>query len=190
MNATALLVALSILPVTLVGCASAGAVVTEPPDSVTSPTNPPVASLAPVATPDSGAPTLDAVSASHPSAEAAAVFATCRIGEWIPIGEVAGMAELPAASDLNHYVALTGREPLLNEPGPVWVIQIRGDVPQPGGGSPDPGGEIWTNPICFVTTSDFGYLGTGPITNTTTGTTTQPEAPAVAPDRTLPPLAP
>ena len=100
------------------------------------------------------------------------------------------MAKLPAASDLTHYVALTGREPLLEEPGPVWVIQIKGDVPQQGGGSPSPGGEIWTDPICFVTSSDFGYLGTGPITNTTTGKTTQPEAPAVAPDRRLPPLAP
>jgi hypothetical protein len=182
-------IVLSALAAALAGCVSAGAVVTEPPNSTTSPTNPPVASLAPVATPDSGAPSLVAVSASHPGAEAAAVFATCRIGEFIPINEVAGMAKLPAASDLTHYVPLTGREPLLKEPGPLWVIQIKGDVPQKGGGSPSPG-EIWTNPICFVTNSDFGYMGTGPITNTTTGKTTQPEAPAVAPDRKLPPLAP
>ena len=184
------LLALFILTTALAGCVSAGAVVTEPPNSMTPPTNPPVASLAPVATPESGAPSLASVSASDPSAEAAAVFATCRIGEWIPMSEVAGMAKLPAASDLTHYVALTGREPLLEEPGPVWVIQIKGDVPQQGGGSPSPGGEIWTDPICFVTSYDFGYLGTGPITNTTTGKTTQPEAPVVAPDRRLPPLAP
>lgn len=92
------------------------------------------------------------------------------------------MAKLPAASDLTHYVPLTGREPLLKEPGPVWVIQIKGDVPQRSA--------IWTNPICFVTNSDFGYMGTGPITNPATGKTTQPEAPAVPPDRKLPPLAP
>lgn len=176
------LIALSVLTVALVGCVSAGAVVTEPPNSTTSPTNPPVASLAPVATPDSGAPSLAAVSASHPGAEAAFVFATCRIGEFVPINEVAGMAKLPAASDLTHYVPLTGREPLLKEPGPVWVIQIKGDVPQRSA--------IWTNPICFVTNSDFGYMGTGPITNPATGKTTQPEAPAVPPDRKLPPLAP
>jgi hypothetical protein len=176
------LVALTILTTALVGCVSAGAVVTEPPTSTTSPTNPPVASFAPVATPAGGAPGLVAVSASHPSAEAAAVFATCRIGEFIPISEVAGMAKLPAASDLTHYVPLTGREPELKEPGPLWVIQIKGDVPQRL--------EIWTNPICFVTNSDFGYMGTGPITNPATGKTTQPEAPAVAPDRSLPPLAP
>lgn len=177
------LIALTVLTVALVGCVSAGAVVTEPPNSTTSPTNPPVASLAPVATPASGAPTLVAVSASHPSAEAADVFAICRIGDFIPINEVAGMAKLPAASDLTHYVALTGREPLLKESGPIWVIQINGDVPQRYG-------EIWTNPICFVTNSDFGYMGTGPITNPATGKTTQPEEPAVAPDRQLPALVP
>jgi hypothetical protein len=189
LKATAALITLVVLAA-LVGCVSAGAFVTEPPTSTTSPTIPPVASMAPVATPDTGAPTLAAVSASHPGAEAAAVFATCRIGEFIPFNDVAGMAKLPAASDLTHYVPLTGREPLLKDPGPVWVIQINGEVPQQGGGSPAPGGEIWTNPICFVTNSDFGYLGTGPITNTTTGKTSEPEAPAVAPDRTLPPLAP
>jgi hypothetical protein len=176
------LLALSILAAALVGCVSAGAVVTEPPNSATSPTNPPVASFAPVATPAGGAPSLVAVSASHPSAEAAAVFATCRIGEWIPIREVAGMAKLPAASDLTHYVPLTGRGPELKEPGPLWVIQINGDLTMRS--------EIWTDPIYFVTNSDFGYLGTGRITNTATGKTPQPEAPAVAPDRSLPPLAP
>lgn len=175
------LVATAVLSAGLVGCVASGAVVTEPPTS-TSPTNPPVASFAPIATPDSGAPSLAAVSAAHPSAEAAAVLTTCRIGEFIPIKEVAGMAKLPAASDLPHYVPLTGREPFLKEPGPLWVVQIKGDVPQRG--------EIWTNPICFVTNSDFGMVGTGPITNLATGRTTEPEAPAVAPDRSLPALAP
>src|SRR5690348_10646890 len=112
----AALVALLALALALVGCASDGAVVTEPPNSTTSPTNPPVASLAPVVTPDSGAPALVAVSASHPSAEAADVLAKCRIGEFIPINEVTGMAKLPTASDLTHYVPLTGREALLKEP--------------------------------------------------------------------------
>lgn len=176
------LILLAVLTVALVGCGSAGAVVTEPPNSATSPTNPPGPSLTPVATFDSGEPTLVAVSASHPSTEAAAILATCRIGEFVPINEVAGMAKLPVASDLAHYVPLTGREPLLKEPGPLWVIQIKGEVPARQ--------EIWTNPICFVTNSDTGYLGTGPITDRATGKTTQPEAPAVAPDRTLPPLAP
>jgi hypothetical protein len=184
------LIALTILTAALVGCRSSGSVVTEAPDSTTSPTNPPVASFAPVLTPESGAFALVAVSASRPGAEAADALAKCRIGEFIPINEVAGMAKLPAAGDLTHYVPLTGREPLLKEPGPIWVIQIKGDVPQHGGGSPSPGGEIWTNPICFATNSDGGFLATGPVTNLTTGKTTQPEPPAVVVDRTLPSLAP
>src|SRR5689334_21402790 len=106
MKAIAALVVFPALAVALVGCVSAGAVVSEPPTSATSPTNPPVASLAPVVTPDSGAPALVAVSASHPSAEVAKVFATCRIGEFIPINEVAGMAKLPSGRDLTHYVAM------------------------------------------------------------------------------------
>jgi hypothetical protein len=177
------LVALSIMTIALAGCVSAGAVVTEPPNATRSTTNPPAASIAPVATPESGPPSLAAVSASHPSAEAADVFSKCHIGDAIPIDEVAGMAKLPAVGDLTHYVGLTGREPQLKEPGPVWVIQIKGDVPQMNG-------EIWTNPICFVSNSDFGYFATGPITNPATGTTTQPEPPAVTPDRRLPALAP
>jgi hypothetical protein len=183
-------VVLSVLTIALVGCVSSGQVVTERPTTTRSPTNPAVISPAPVVTPDSRAPSVVAVSASHPSAEAAAVFAACRIGDFIPITEVAGMAKLQAATDLMHYVPLTGREPVLKEPGPIWVIQITGDVRQQGGGSPSPGGEIWTNPICFVAESDTGYMATGPVTNTATGQTTQPKAPAVAPDRTLPPLAP
>jgi hypothetical protein len=175
-------VALTILTTALAGCVSGGAIVTEPPTSTTSPTNPSVASLEPVATPEGGAPTLVAVSASHPSAEAAEVLTKCRVGEFIPISQVAGMAKLPAASDLSHYVPVTGREPELNEPGPMWVIQIKGDLSMRSG--------IWTDPICFVTDSEFGYMATGTTADYATGRTTQPEAPAVAPDGTLPPLAP
>lgn len=176
------LIAVSVLAAALVGCVSGGAVVTEQPNSTTSPTSPPVASLAPVATPDSGVPTLSPVSASHPSAEAADVMAKCRIGDFVPINQVAGIAKLPAASDLPHYVPLTGREPELKEPGPLWVVQIKGDLSMRYG--------IWTDPICLVTNSEVGYMATGTTTDYKTGKTTQPEPPAVAPDRTLPPLAP
>jgi hypothetical protein len=184
------LIALSIVTTAVVGCVSSGDVVTEPPNSFNAPTHPPVASFAPVPTPDTGAPSLTAVSVSHPSAEAAAVFAICRIGEFIPIGEVAGMAKLPVARDLTHYVPLTGREPQLKDAGPAWVIQIHGDITQYNGGSPSPGGAIWTDPICVVTSSGFGYFATGPITDAATGTTTEPERPATPPDRSLPSLAP
>jgi hypothetical protein len=164
------------------GCV-AGAVVTDPPAATTTPT--------PTTKPSETAPTqpvgsgqeLAAVSASLPTAAAADAMAKCHIRDMIEIGKVAGMAQLPNAAELLRYVPLTGREPQLKEAGPVWVIQIKGDVQEMGG-------EVWTNPICVVTESDFGYFATGPVTNTSTGKTTQPEAPAAAPDRTLPPLAP
>lgn len=126
---------------------------------------------------------LVAVSASHPSAAAADAMDKCHIGDMIAIEKVAGMAELPSAADLLRYAPLTGREPQLKEAGPVWVIQIKGDVRQMGN-------EIWTDPICVVTGSDHGYFATGPVTNTQTGKTDEPLAPALAPDRTLPSLAP
>ena len=161
------LIAVSMLTIALTGCVSGGAVVTEPPNWIPPPTTRPVASLTPVATPVSGATTLVAVSASHPGAEAAGIFRICRVRDLIPIDEVAGMAKLPAAGDLPHYVPLTGREPQLKQPGPLWVIQIDGALTQYNGASPSPGGAIWTNPICFVTTSDFGFMATGPITDPT-----------------------
>lgn len=93
------------------------------------------------------------------------------------------MALIPAAKDVGLYVPLTGREPLLQEDGPAWVIQITGDVQQRGS-------EIWTDPTCIVTAGDFGFYATGPVKNTSTGSTSMPEAPKVPPNRSLPPLAP
>jgi hypothetical protein len=97
--------------------------------------------------------------------------------------EVAGMGKVPAAKDLTTFVPLTGREPQLKEPGPAWVVQIHGDVLQRGG-------EIWTDPTCVVTMNDSGYYATGPVKSTATGRVVMPEAPANAPTRGLPPLAP
>ena len=126
---------------------------------------------------------LVAISASAPSAGAADAIAKCHIGDMIPISEVSGMAQLSTASEITHYVPLTGREPQLRETGPVWVLQIRGDVQEPGG-------EIWTDPTCIVTQSDYGYVATGPVKTVATGSVLLPEAPATPPDRVLPTLAP
>jgi hypothetical protein len=124
------------------------------------------------------------VSASKPGAAAADAMAKCHVGDGdtVSITQVTGMGQIPSAADLPRYVPLTGREPQLHDPGPAWVIQIEGDVRQKNG-------EVWTNPTCVVTSTIFGYFATGP-TRLTTGNVVQPEAPRVAPDRTLPPLAP
>ncbi len=182
------LLALATIAVVLAGCV-AGAVVTEPPSAAVTepPTSTPVPTTGPTASvpplPTDPSQPLAAVSKFHPSPGAAEAMAKCHIGDMIVIDKVAGMAELPAAADILRYVPLTGREPQLKEPGPVWVIQIKGDVQQLGG-------EVWTDPTCVVTESVFGYFATGPVTNTATGKVTLPEAPAVMPSQTLPPLAP
>jgi hypothetical protein len=172
-------VAMAAIPLFASGCSTAGAVVTEPPDP-----KPSTVAVRPAATDSLPIDlSLDAVSASAPTTEAAGVLAACHVGDMITIDKVSGMAELPSAVDLPHFVPFTGREPQLKASGTVWVVQIRGDVQQRGN-------EIWTNPTCVVTSDDAGYFATGPVTNTATGKTIQPEAPPTSPDRALPSLAP
>ena len=170
----------AIAVITIAGCSGVAAPVTQAPGSVaTMPTPactietstaPPLTEVAPV-------------SASKPSADAAEAFAKCHIGDMILISRVTGMGQIASAKNLAHYIPLTGREPQLKEDGPAWVIQIRGDVPQPGG-------EVWTDPTCVVTQSEFGYFGTGPVRDTATGKVLTPKLPRTSPDATLPPLAP
>jgi hypothetical protein len=172
-------VALAAIPVFASGCSTSGAVVTEPPEPWPS-------TVAATSAATDGLPidlSLDAVSASAPTTKAASVLAACHVGDMITIDKVSGMAELPSAVDLPHFVPVTGREPQLKASGTVWVVQIRGDVQQRGN-------EIWTDPTCVVTSDDAGYFATGPVTNTATGKTIQPEAPPTPPDRALPSLAP
>jgi hypothetical protein len=162
------------------GCSTTGAVVTEPPATATVPTTPPPSATASVALPNAS---FAPVSATKPAAEAAAALAACHIGDLVPISNVSGMAQIASAADLVRYVPLTGREPQPKASGPAWIIQIHGDVQQMGG-------EVWTNPTCIVTSSESGYVATGPVTNTATGKTITPEAPKTPPDRPLPSLAP
>jgi hypothetical protein len=177
------LVLITAIAALVAGCSAPGAVVTAPPSNEESPAATPVST--PRVTASADASPLDPVSASHPSKEAADAMAKCHIGkdDMIPIERVAGMGLVPSAADLQHYVPLTGREPQLKEPGPAWVVLVKGDVQQMGG-------EVWTDPTCVVTTNDFGYFATGPVLNQKTGKVTQPEAPPFAPDLTIPKLAP
>ncbi len=165
------------LLITLFGC-GVGAVVTEGPEPAASP----APSKAPIETPNAGE--VEAVSASHPSVGASDAMAKCQIGVTIPLDKVIGMGEIASAKDIVHYVPLTGREPQLREAGRAWIIQIHGDVPFPLSG------EVWTDPTCVVTLNDFGYYGTGPVRNTSTGAVVTPEPPAMLPDLALPALAP
>ncbi len=184
MNSSFLLRVLAVAAVGIaaIACVAPSDLVLESPGTPAASSQPTLAAAPSQAVP-SAAVDLVAISASAPSAGAADAIAKCHIGDMIPISEVSGMAQLSAASEITHYIALTGREPQLREAGPVWVIQIRGEVQEPGG-------EIWTDPTCIVTHSDFGYFATGPVKNVATGSVVLPEAPATPPDRVLPTLAP
>jgi hypothetical protein len=173
---------MTILLVLVAGCSSTGAVVTAPPDNAV-PTATAVSTASATASADSSP--IEPVSVSHPSKEAADALAKCHVGkdDMIPIERVVGMGLVPSAADLQHFVPLTGREPQLKDEGPAWVILVRGDVQQMGG-------EVWADPTCVVTRTDFGYFATGPVTNQATGKVTEPEPPPFAPDMTIPKLAP
>jgi hypothetical protein len=167
--------ALAILaPLVLAACASREILPTSPPP----PSPAPAVSAASIANP-SAVP----ISISHPSPGAARALAACHVGDQFSTAQVVGAGEIALAGDVWHYVPLTGREPILQTAGPVWVIQLRAAVPQPGGGG------VWTDPTCIVTNEDAGFLATGPVTDDG-GTVHQPSAPARLPDRGLPPLGP
>ena len=166
---------------------SVGAVVTEPPrDLVTPEPTGATASDFSVAAPPVGGD-VTPVSMTHPTAAAADAFGKCQIGKAdegqpVTLDMVTGMGELPSPSEVLRSAPLTGREPLLDVDGPVWIVQVKGDVYQRGG-------ETWTDPTCLVTRERFGWFATGPVT-LPTGEVVQPEEPKVQPDLALPSLLP
>ena len=171
---------------TVWGC-SVGAVVTEPPNDGPTPEPTVAASSEPPLAPSQTTDGITPISMTQPTAAAADVFAKCQIGKSgegqpITFEMVTGMGEIPYAKDVLRYAPLTGREPLLDDDGPVWIVQVRGDVYQRGG-------ETWTDPTCVVTKQRSGWLATGPVT-LPTGDVVQPEEPKVQPDLALPPLLP
>ena len=170
-----------------------GLPVVEP--SPSGPDRTPLATIPPpiTADPAAPAPSIAPVSATKPSADAAAALAQCQIGKEgiYSIEQVAGMGKIARPADVLRYVPLTGKEPILRTTsGPVWVIQFRGDIPQfyPNGVV-----ETWTDPICVVTPEDAGFLAVGPVKNESTGESwpgVTPPPGKAPPDLTLPPLAP
>jgi hypothetical protein len=128
--------------------------------------------------------TIEAVSASHPSASAAEALESCGItGEYgVGTDKVAGMGHLERARDAPRYVNLTGKEPEIQVDKPAWVIQLQGEVVLPRGFG------TALDPTCVVIDGVHYLFMTGPYT--TNGETTQPLQPERPPDLLLPPLAP
>ena len=148
-------------------------------------TRPPTSSASGAPDTSSPMPTgVVGVSASHPSADAAAAMEACQVGQLIPLTQVVGMARLASARDVPRYVPLTGREPEIQTDAPAWVIQVSGDV------SAVRNGEVWKDPTCVVIDDQSGFYATGRVTNVASGKVSAPGPPAIPPDSKLPPLLP
>lgn len=115
------------------------------------------------------------VSRSNPSPEAKTALELCvRPGD-----EVAGMARLASARDVQKYMLTNGREPELQVGVPVWVVQLRGAITYPFG--------TVLNPVCVVKDGDATiYLPYG----SADASGWSPPSDFVGPRFALPPLAP
>ncbi len=127
---------------------------------------------------------IEPVSLSKPSAEAAEALRICQVLEYHGADKVGGMGRIPHARDAIHYAPLTGKEPEIDTDDPAWLITFRGELQMPRLQ------EVWIDPTCVVVGGDGGVFGTGPIRVNSTGETKQPPADELQPDRALPPLAP
>ncbi len=139
----------------------------------------------PATTPTSKPPidaSITAVSLSHPSAAAREAIDLCNAGQY-GLDKIAGWGQLTTARDAVHYAPLTGLEPETKVDRPAFVIQFKGQIPQP---SYD--GEIWVDPICVVIDGAPGFFATGP--RILAGGAAVTPLPALLPDRSLPSPAP
>jgi hypothetical protein len=146
--------------------------------------NPTASSLPPSSAP--GATDLVAVSASSPDPAAAKVLERCNIALY-GTDHVSGMGMISKASDLPHYVSLTGREPVLSFDGPAWIVAFKGQIAMPKLN------EIWIDPVCVVVDSPdaglSGFYATGGWV-ASSGEVHTPLPAILPPDRPLPSLSP
>ena len=128
-------------------------------------------------------PSLAPVSASHPSAAAAAALESCGVPSPYPINQVVGMALISRARDLPRYVGLPDFQWEIQNDDPAWVIQFQGPIAQPLIS------QTWTDPICVrfkaksVNSGFFAAQPAMPVPGIT-------PVPGIAPTLALPPLAP
>lgn len=129
------------------------------------------------------ATSIEPVSLSHPSPEAAAALRICQV-DTIGPDMVSGMGRIPHARDAVRYAPLTGLEPEIQTDAPGWIVTFNGEVPMPKSG------EIWIDPTCIVVGGDGGMYATGPVENTSTHLAVTPLPAKKQPDLALPPLQP
>lgn len=126
---------------------------------------------------------VEPVSLSHPSPEAADALRICQV-DTIGADKVSGMGRIPAARDAVRYVPLTGLEPEIQTDDPAWIVSFHGEVPMPKSG------EVWIDPTCIVVGGDGGLYATGPVENTSSHITVTPLPAVQQPDLVLPALLP
>jgi hypothetical protein len=126
---------------------------------------------------------IEPVSLSNPSPEAAAALRICQV-DTIGPDMVSGMGRIPEARDAVRYVPLTGLEPEIQTDAPAWIVTFNGEVPMPKSG------EIWIDPTCIVVGGGGGLYATGPVENSSSHVTVTPMPVKQQPDLALPPLQP
>lgn len=164
-------------PSTPTGDAATSPLETTTATSLTASTSPRAPSSTAIGTPrpaQSSLPPIDTsiepVSLSKPSAEAAEALRICQVLEYHGADKVGGMGRIPHARDAIHYAPLTGKEPEIDTDDPTWLITFRGELQMPMLQ------QVWIDPTCVVVGDAGGVFATGPIRVNSTGVTKQPPA--------------
>jgi hypothetical protein len=100
---------------------------------------------------------------------------------------------VPHARDALKYLPLPAYQHELQNSDPVWVFELRGELPMLNGpsfasGQSGPQQVAWIDPICIVSKQFSGFIGAGPV-RMSDGTTVAPP-PAPSPSMLLPTRAP
>ena len=127
-------------------------------------------------------PSITPISIKNHSADAEKAFQACSLAQY-GYETVAGMGLIPSAADLPKYAPFSGKEPQLELPGPVWLVQFQGDIPMPKAG------ETWVDPVCILAEGDQGYFAVNGVKDAA-GKFRAPLPAATPPTMSLPPLLP
>lgn len=127
---------------------------------------------------------IEPVSLSDPSSEAADALRICQVADNIGADMVSGMGRIDHARDAVRYASLTGVEPEIQTDAPAWIVTFKGEVPMPMSG------ETWIDPTCIVVGGDGGFYATGPVKILSSDVTVTPLPGKQKPGLALPPLLP
>jgi hypothetical protein len=131
-------------------------------------------------------PAIAPVSRSGASAAAKQALEACGVFEpFAP--EVDGMGLIASANSAPDYarVTLTAPQLSMNASLPAWIVQFRGERPDPKAG------QSWIDPTCIVIDGEPAFYATGPRRDLATGKILRGYYPAAKPPvKSLPPLQP